>query len=76
MGSQFMDFYGFQDFYGISMEIIGKSIAFGISDLGFQASASLLLTTWQADRLADEIQINFENFKAGCKSKYSTCHFI
>ena len=27
-------------------------------------------------RLADEIQVNFENFKVGCRSKYSTCRFI
>ena len=29
-----------------------------------------------AGRLADEIQVNFEIFKVGCRSKYSTCHFI
>ena len=29
-----------------------------------------------AGRLADEIQVNFEIFKVGCKSKYSTCHFV
>ena len=27
-------------------------------------------------RLADEIQVNFENFKVGCRSKYSTCCFV
>ena len=27
-------------------------------------------------RLADKIQVNFEIFKVGCRSKYSTCHFI
>ena len=26
--------------------------------------------------LADEIQVNFKIFKVGCRSKYSTCHFI
>ena len=30
----------------------------------------------QAGRLADEIQVNFEIFKIGCRSKYSTCHFV
>ena len=29
-----------------------------------------------AGRLADEIQVNFEIFKVGYRSKYSTCHFI
>ena len=27
-------------------------------------------------RLADEIQVNFEIFKVGCRSKYSTCRFV
>ena len=27
---------------------------------------------WQAD----EIQVNFEIFKVGCRSKYSTCCFV
>ena len=26
--------------------------------------------------LADKIQVNFEIFKVGCRSKYSTCRFI
>ena len=30
------------------------------------------LTDWQAD----EIQVNFEIFKVGCRSKYSTCRFV
>ena len=30
----------------------------------------------QAGWLADEIQVNFEIFKVGCRSKYSTCHFV
>ena len=29
-----------------------------------------------AVRPADEIQVNFEIFKVGCWSKYSTCHFV
>ena len=29
-----------------------------------------------AGRLADEIQMNFEIFKVGCRSKYSTCRFV
>ena len=29
-----------------------------------------------AGRLADKIQVNFEIFKVGCRSKYSTCHFV
>ena len=31
-----------------------------------------LTAGWQAD----EIQVNFEIFKVGCRSKYSTCHFV
>ena len=31
---------------------------------------------WQAGRQADEIQMNFEIFKVGCRSKYSTCRFV
>ena len=27
---------------------------------------------WQSD----EIQVNFEIFKVGCRSKYSTCRFV
>ena len=30
----------------------------------------------QVVRLADEIQVNFEIFKVGCRSKYSTWRFI
>ena len=30
----------------------------------------------KAGRQADEIQVNFEIFKVGCRSKYSTCHFV
>ena len=29
-----------------------------------------------AGRQADEIQVNFEIFKVGCRSKYSTCRFV
>ena len=31
---------------------------------------------WLAGWLADEIQVNLEIFKAGCRSKYLTCHFV
>ena len=31
-----------------------------------------LTAGWQAD----EIQMNFEIFKIGCRSKYSTCRFV
>ena len=34
------------------------------------------LAGWLAGRLADEIQVNFEIFKVGCRSKYSTCRFV
>ena len=30
----------------------------------------------QAVYPADEIQVNFKIFKVGCRSKYSTCHFV
>ena len=33
-------------------------------------------TSLTAGRLADEIQVNFEIFKVGCRSKYSTCRFV
>ena len=29
-----------------------------------------------AGRQADEIQVNFEIFKVGCRLKYSTCRFV
>ena len=29
-----------------------------------------------AGRQADEIQVNFENFKIGCRLKYSCFHFV
>ena len=29
-----------------------------------------------AGRQADEMQVNFEIFKIGCRSKYSTCRFV
>ena len=29
-----------------------------------------------AGRLADELQLNFEIFKVGCRLKYSTCRFV
>ena len=31
---------------------------------------------WLAGWLADEIQVNFEIFKVGCRSKYSTYRFV
>ena len=34
------------------------------------------LTASKAVRPADEIQVNFEIFKVGCRSKYSTCRFV
>ena len=34
------------------------------------------LAGWQAGWQADEIQVNFEIFKIGCRSKYSTCRFV
>ena len=35
-----------------------------------------LMAGWQAGWLADEIQVNFEIFKVGCRLKYSTCRFV
>ena len=39
-----------------------------------------LMAGWQAGRQAgrqaDEIQVNFEIFKVGCRSKYSTYRFV
>ena len=35
-----------------------------------------LTAGWQAGWQADEIQVNFEIFKVGCRSKYSTCRFV
>ena len=39
-----------------------------------------LMADWQAGRQAgrqaDEIQVNFENFEVGCRSKFSTCRFV
>ena len=35
-----------------------------------------LTAGWQAGWLADEIQVNFEIFRVGCRSKYSTCRFV
>ena len=32
--------------------------------------------SWLVGWLADEIQMNFEIFKVGCRSKYSTCRFV
>ena len=33
-------------------------------------------TTGYYGRLADEIQVNFENFKIGCRLKYSSFPFV
>ena len=35
-----------------------------------------LTAGWQAGRQADEIQVNFENFKIGCRLKYSSFRFV
>ena len=35
-----------------------------------------LTAGWQAGRLADEIQVNFENFKIGCRPNHSSFCFI
>ena len=35
-----------------------------------------LTAGWSSVRPADEIQVNFEIFKVGCRSKYSTCCFV
>ena len=35
-----------------------------------------LTAGWLAVRQADEIQVNFEIFKVGCRLKYSTCRFV
>ena len=35
-----------------------------------------LTAGWQAGRLADEIRVDFEIFKIGCRLKYSSFHFV
>ena len=35
-----------------------------------------LTAGWQAGRQADKIQVNFENFKIGCRLKYSCFRFV
>ena len=35
-----------------------------------------LTAGWQAGRLADEVQVDFEIFKIGCRLKYSSFCFI
>ena len=35
-----------------------------------------LTAGWPSVRPADEIQVNFEIFKVGCRLKYSTCRFF
>ena len=37
---------------------------------------SSLTAGGRAGRQADEIQVNFEIFKVGCRSKYLTCRFV
>ena len=34
------------------------------------------LAGWQAGWQADEIQVNFENFKIGCRLKYLSFRFV
>ena len=34
------------------------------------------LAGWLAGWQSDETQVNFEIFKVGCRSKYSTCRFV
>ena len=41
-----------------------------------EISGALHLVLRQAGWQADEIQVNFEIFKIGCRSKYSTYRFI
>ena len=35
-----------------------------------------LTAGWQAGRLSDEIQVDFEIFKIGCRLKYSSFRFV
>ena len=35
-----------------------------------------LTAGWQAGRLADEIRVDFEIFKIGCRLKYSSFRFV
>ena len=35
-----------------------------------------LTAVWLAGWQADKIQVNFEIFKVGCRSKYSICRFV
>ena len=41
-----------------------------------EISGAQNLVLRQAGMLADEIQVNFKNFKVGCRSKYSTRYSI
>ena len=43
---------------------------------GWLAALHLAQPGLTAGWLADEIQVNFEIFKVGCRSKYSTCRFV
>ena len=50
-----------------------SSGALHLAQLGLTAGCQAVrLSGWQAD----EIQVNFEIFKVGCRSKYSTCRFV
>ena len=44
----------------------------------YEISGALYLvqSSLMAGRQADEIQVDFKIFKVGCRSKYSTCHFV
>ena len=46
--------------------------------LSYEISGALHLAQpgLTAGRQADEIQVNFENFKIGCRLKYSSFHFV
>ena len=43
---------------------------------GISGALNLAQPGLTAGRQADEIQVNFEIFKVGYRSKYSTCHFV
>ena len=43
---------------------------------GISGALHLAQPGLMAGWLADEIQVNFEIFKVGCRSKNSTCHFV
>ena len=51
-----------------------KSAAITIIVLNFWSPTPS--ATGSYGRQADEIQVNFEIFKIGCRSKYSICRFV